>query len=428
MTRNQSVLKLAAAIVGAFTFTVALLLPGGTAAAEAPLDLGFADSFAVLAGTTVTNTGPSIIDGDLGVCPGTAITGFLPGLVVGGASHSNDTLACAAQAALILAYDDAAGRAPLVSFAVPTDLGGMTLTTGVYMSPTSFAVTGTLALDAAGDPNAVFIFQAGSTVVTATDSVITLLNGAQACNVYWQVGSSATLGVRTSFVGSILALTSITANTNATVQGRLLARNGATTLDSNLVLAPTCAATPPTTTTTEPPTTTTTASPTTTTSAAPTTTTTTTSVTPTSTTTSTSVAPSTTTTTSQVVPPTTTTTGVGTPATTTTTTTLLTPTSTTSTTTPTPTTSTTSTSAVVPTPTTVAVLTETPRGQTTATIAQTGSTTTTPQMTTDRTERLPETGTDGARAALLGVAILSLGYATHRLPTSVTPLRRRSRA
>jgi hypothetical protein len=248
MLKHTLVWKSAAAIGGALAFTAALILPGGCAAAEAPLDLGVAASFAVLAGTGVTNTGPSVITGDLGTCPTPAVTGFPPGIVIGGAIHANDALACSAKAALVTAYNDAAGRAPLVSFAGPTDLGGATLSPGVYKSPTSFAVTGTVSLDAHGDPNAVFIFQAGSTVFTASNSTVALLNGAQACNVFWKVGSSATLGTGTTFVGNVLALTSITANTDATIAGRLLARNGATTLDSNVITAPVCAAVPPTTT------------------------------------------------------------------------------------------------------------------------------------------------------------------------------------
>ena len=151
------------------------------------------------------------------------------------------------------AYNDAAGRAPGTTFSGPTDLGGNKLTAGVYKSPTSFGITGTLTLDAQGDPSAVFLFQGGSTLVTAPNSRVALINGASPCNVFWQVGSSATLGVGSTFVGSILALASISANTNAIVQGRLLARNGATTLDSNTVAKPVCAAATSSTLTAEPP-------------------------------------------------------------------------------------------------------------------------------------------------------------------------------
>ncbi len=227
-----------------------ILLVGGTlaGAAEAPVGLGTADSFAILAGSGVTNTGPTVINGDLGTCPTPAITGFPPG-TVNGATHANDAVACKAKDDLVTAYNDAAGRAPNTTFPGATDLGGTTQVPGVYRTPTSFAITGTLTLNGQGDPNAVFIFQAGSTLITAVNSRVSLINGMQACNVFWQVGSSATLGVGSSFVGTIMALTSITANTDATVQGRLLARNGATTLDSNTVTRTACAA-PATTTTT----------------------------------------------------------------------------------------------------------------------------------------------------------------------------------
>jgi hypothetical protein len=232
-------------IVGAIALMPTIV--GGVAgtprasAAEASVNLGTAAPFAVLAGAGVTNTGPSVLGGDLGTCPTPAITGFPPG-VVNGTQHANDAVACKAQSDLTIAYNSAAGRAPTTTYPGPTDLGGSTLTTGVYKSPESFAVTGTLTLDAQQNPAAVFIFQTGSsTLVTATNSVIGLINGAQACNVFWQVGTSATVGVGSTFVGTVLALESITGNTSATVEGRLLARNGAVTLDSNKVTAPACA-------------------------------------------------------------------------------------------------------------------------------------------------------------------------------------------
>jgi hypothetical protein len=213
--------------------------------------LGTATAFAVLAGSTVTNTGPSVIVGDLGVSPGAAVVGFPPGTVVG-AIHAADAVATQAQADLTTAYNDAAGRTPVTT--VATELGGTTLTEGVYDSAAgTFQITGNLTLDAQGDPDAVFIFQTASTLITAAASTVTLIGGAQACNVFWQVGSSATLGTGSVFVGNILALTSITATTGASVNGRLLARNGAVTLDTNTVLRPTCAVPPdgrtPTTTT-----------------------------------------------------------------------------------------------------------------------------------------------------------------------------------
>lgn len=222
------------------------VLGGSAQAADAPVGLGTATPFSVLAGAGVTNTGPSVVSGDLGTCPTPAITGFPPGIVTG-TIHANDATACSAKADLTTAYDDAAGRAPGTTFAGPKDLVGLTLAPGTYKSPSSLAITNTVTLDGQGDPNAVFIFQAASTLITATNSHVVLINSAQACNVFWQVGSSATLGVDSTFAGTIMALTSITANTNAGVQGRLLARNGATTLDSNSIVT---ACNPVTTTTT----------------------------------------------------------------------------------------------------------------------------------------------------------------------------------
>ena len=189
-------------------------------AATATVNLGAATTFAVLAGTTVTNTGPTVVSGDLGVSPGTAVTGFPPGVVINGTIHSADAAAAAAQAALTAAYNDAAGRVPFTP--IPADIGGLTLGPGVYRAPVSLGITGTVTLDGGGDPNAVFIFQIPSTLTTASASVVNLINGAQACNVFWQVGSSATLGTGSAFAGNILALTSITVTTGTSIDGRAL--------------------------------------------------------------------------------------------------------------------------------------------------------------------------------------------------------------
>jgi hypothetical protein len=223
-------------------------------AATAPVGLGTAGSFAVLAGTTVTNTvTPTRISGNLGVSPGTAVTGFPPGIVTGGTIHRADGVAGNAQSNLTTAYNDAAGRSPTA--AVPSFIGaGQTLAPGVYHASSSLEVGGSLTLDAQGDPNAVWIFQApSSTLTTDSASSVVLTNGAQACNVFWQVGSSATLGTNSTFVGSILALTSITVQTGDTIHGRALARNGAVTLDDDTITASRCATTPtPTPTATTP--------------------------------------------------------------------------------------------------------------------------------------------------------------------------------
>src|ERR1700722_10206088 len=237
---------LAVVPVAAAGGAIALLIASQPALAEtAPVGLGTAGSFAVLAGTTVTNTGPSTISGNLGVSPGTAVTGFPPGIVSNGTIHRADGVAGGAQSDLTTAYNDAAGRSPTAN--VPAFIGaGQTLAPGVYQASSSLDVGGSLTLNAGGDPNAVFIFQAASTLVTDSASSVILTNGAQAWNVFWQVGSSATLGTGSDFVGTILALTSISVNTGDTIAGRALARNGAVTLDDDTITAPDCASTPPT--------------------------------------------------------------------------------------------------------------------------------------------------------------------------------------
>ena len=204
----------------------------------AAVTLGATSTFTVLAGTTVTNTAtPTVVTGDLGVSPGSAVTNFPPGTVVSGTIHTNDGAAVAAQAALLAAYNDAAGRTT-GAISVSGDLTGMTLTPGLYKSTSSLAITGALTLNALGDQNAKFIIQSASTLITGTGSQIILSGGAKASNIIWQVGSSATLGTNSKFKGTIMALTSITANSGARVDGRLLALNGAVTLDNNVVTAP----------------------------------------------------------------------------------------------------------------------------------------------------------------------------------------------
>jgi Ice-binding-like len=191
-------------------------------------------TFAVLGGSTVTNTdSPTIVTGELGVSPGLAITGFPPGQVIGGSIHRGDPTAATAQGELVTAYNLAAGKSSTAT--KNGEIGGMTLGPGVYTASTIMGITGTVTLDGQNQTNPVFVFQVGSTLTTATDSVVKLINGANACNVTWQIGASATLGTRTSFKGNILALQAITLNTGAVVIGRALARNAAVTLDDNLV-------------------------------------------------------------------------------------------------------------------------------------------------------------------------------------------------
>lgn len=210
-------------------------------AAEAPVGLGTAGSFAVLAGQSVSNTGPSVVMGDIGVAPGTAVSGIPPLVQTAGALHVADAVAIQAQADLTTAYNSAAGRST-VTDVTGQDLGGRTFPSGVVAHTSGMQLTGTVILDAQGDPNAVFVFKAGSTLVTAPNSTVALINGASPCNVYWQVGSSTTLDTNTTFVGTVMSLTSATLATGASVQGRVLARNGSVTLDTNVINRPTCAA------------------------------------------------------------------------------------------------------------------------------------------------------------------------------------------
>jgi hypothetical protein len=390
-------MALGLAVVGIALFPTLVAAVAGTraaSAAQATVDLGTATPFSVLAGAGVTNTGPTVLGGDLGTCPTPAITGFPPG-VANGTTHANDAVACQAQSDLTIAYDDAAGRAPTTSFTGPTDLGGLTLTTGVYTSPVSFAITGPLTLDAQLNPDAVFIFQAGSTLITATDSSVDLVNGAQACNVFWQVGSSSTLGVDSTLAGTVMALASITADHNATVDGRLLARIGAVTLDSNTVTAPACAtgASSSSTPTTSPPSTTT---PTTATSST---------TSPSSSSTTSSTSPSSSSTTSSTAPASSSTTSSSTS-----------PASSSSTTTMLPGLSTSTTTAAQAATTTAPVTTRT------ATAGALGAVTTTTgpgpdvpgEVVTKAGTSLPRTGAPIGATALLAVITLMLGMGAIR--------------
>jgi hypothetical protein len=239
---------------------IALLLTAGAicaiggasvqAAIVPTVQLGTAASYSVLAGSTVTNTGNSVLNSSAGLWPGTSITGFPPGLVTApGTIDATSAAAQQAQSDLTAAYNDAAGRS--IDATTAADLTNLVLLGGVYAAPSkgALSLSGPLVLDGAGNPNSVWIFQTDSTLTTASASSVTLINAAQACNVFWQVGSSATLGTNSVFVGNVLALTSITVTTGATVQGRALARNGAVTLDTNTFTQPLCDLSAPTTTT-----------------------------------------------------------------------------------------------------------------------------------------------------------------------------------
>jgi hypothetical protein len=220
---------------------VACVSAAPSALAQTAPSLGTAESFAVLGASTVTNTGPSVVTGDLGVHPGSAVIGFPPGIVIG-TIHAADAQALSAQNSLVTAYTTLAG-APFDVDLTGQDLGGLSLTQGVYRFDSSAQLTGSLTLT--GNSASVFIFQIGSTLTTASNSSVSLI-GVSPCNVFWQLGSSGTLGTNTSFVGNLLALTSITLNTGAGLQGRALADNGAVTLDTNNVDASACLTAVPT--------------------------------------------------------------------------------------------------------------------------------------------------------------------------------------
>ncbi len=230
------------AVGDGFTLSFPLASPGTPVPPQTAQLLGNAESFAVLANATVTNTGSSVVNGNVGVSAGSAVTGFPPGLVLNGTIHNNDAAALAAQAALTTAYDDLGAR-PCTDSTNKALTG--TFTPGVYCYSSSAALSGPLVLDAQNNPAAEFVFKIGSTLNTPAGATVSLINGASPCNVYWQVGSSATIGSNTFFAGNILAQASITGNTGASISGRALARTGSVTMDTNAIKAPlSCVAAP----------------------------------------------------------------------------------------------------------------------------------------------------------------------------------------
>lgn len=234
-THTRDILGLWTRLLGAMLM-VGLILPSIVfSQSPAPVDLGSTTTFAILASSTVTNTGATTVNGDLGVSPGTGLTGSP---TVNGMIHLGDSVAAQAQLDLTTAFNDAAGRT-VNAITVAGNLGGQTLTPGLYKSTSSLEVSsGDLTLDGLGDPNAVWIFQMASTLVTTSDRQVILSGGAQVSNIFWQVGSSATLGTNSVFKGSILALASITLTTGATLDGRALAQTGSVTLEGNTVTSP----------------------------------------------------------------------------------------------------------------------------------------------------------------------------------------------
>ena len=214
-----------------------LLVTPGSAHAAAFVSLGTADSFGVLAGSTVVSSGLTAVSGNLGVSPGTAVTGFPPGTVTGGTIHAGDVSAAQAQVDVATAYAMAAGQ-PADTVLSGQDLGGLTLTPGVYKFSASATLTGTLTFDAQGDPDAVFLIQVGSSLFAAGDSTVEVINGGFESNIFWQVGSSATLGADSAFAGTVLAFTTVVLNSGATLAGRALAINGVVALDGSDVTRP----------------------------------------------------------------------------------------------------------------------------------------------------------------------------------------------
>lgn len=203
---------------------------------HATVPLGGLSSLAVLAGASITNTGATNITGDMGLSPGTSIGGFPPG-ILNGTIHINDAIANQAKLDLVAAYNNAAGRTATDMVTVSGNLGGLTLTPGLYKSTSSLSLSsGNLTFDAKGNSDAVFIIQIASSLTTTSGRKVILSGGAKASNIFWQVGSSATFGTTTVFKGNIMAMQSITFNTGATLEGRALARNGNITMAGNTIV------------------------------------------------------------------------------------------------------------------------------------------------------------------------------------------------
>jgi hypothetical protein len=249
--RRRTLGAASAATLALLTATGLLLDQSATAQAATAIGLGTAKDFAVLAGSGITNTGSTVITGDIGSFPLPTVTGDDDGqandITLTGTHQLDATVTAGAKADLLTAYNNAKGQESTRTISADLANPTATLTAGVYTSASSMGLTGALTLDAQGNADAVFVFQTGSTLTTGPASSVALINGAQACNVFWQIGSSATLDDDTVFVGNILAHDSITLNARATVTGRALAMNAAVTMIQNQITRPDC--TEPTTST-----------------------------------------------------------------------------------------------------------------------------------------------------------------------------------
>ncbi len=203
---------------------------------QAKITVAGISGLAVLAGESITNTGATSITGDVGLSPGTSLDGFPPGAYTG-VLHINDNIATQAKLDLKTAYDNAAGRTSTDIVTLSGNIGGLTLTPGLYKSTSSLAISsGDLTFDAKGNANAVFIIQIASTLTTTSGRQVILSGGAQAKNIFWQVGSSATFGTTSVFKGTVMAMQSITFNTGATLDGKALARTGSITMEGNTIV------------------------------------------------------------------------------------------------------------------------------------------------------------------------------------------------
>jgi LPXTG-motif cell wall-anchored protein len=242
MSRLRKACRLTVPVVALGAMVLVATSNPASASIVPTVNLATAANYSVLGGQTVTNTGPSVLGQSIGLDPGTAVVGFPPGIVLApGTIEASNPVTLVAKNDLTTAYNDAANR-PVEFTETSPDLVGLTLAPGVYAATAKapLSLSGQLVLDGQGNANAVFIFQTDSTLITGSSSTIELINGASECNIFWQVGSSATLATGSVFVGNILAATSVSVQTGVLVHGRALAQTGSVTLDNDVFVAPSC--------------------------------------------------------------------------------------------------------------------------------------------------------------------------------------------